>query len=146
MTESLGRSFARRDWSSGKSNRCVCAIADDHRGDLLSLSREIRRGEKLISPAASVRSANPDLPRLKIPFAFPEFVLFFCHPASPRGAFRDRHETRGGDAVAARCRSMSFNGMRTNDALADVKLRGPGAPMLALTSRGMLAHRAEDGG
>ena len=25
--------------------------------------------------------------------------------------------------------------VRTNDALADVKLRGPGAPMLALTSR-----------
>jgi hypothetical protein len=28
-------------------------------------------------------------------------------------------------------RSMSFNGVRTNEALADVKLRGPGAPMLA---------------
>jgi len=39
--------------------------------------------------------------------------------------------------VAARARSMSF-GMRTNDALADVKLRGPGAPMLAPSSRVMI--------
>jgi hypothetical protein len=33
---------------------------------------------------------------------------------------------------------MSFNGMRTNDALADVKLRGPGAPMLAPSRQVMI--------
>ena len=35
-------------------------------------------------------------------FAFPEIVLYCAHPASfGRGVARDRHDTRGGDAMAA---------------------------------------------
>ena len=33
-------------------------------------------------------------------FLFSEFMLILSHPVSIRGAYRDRHDTRGGDAVA----------------------------------------------
>ncbi|MFC5323166.1 hypothetical protein [Bradyrhizobium oligotrophicum] len=40
-------------------------------------------------------------------FAFSEIMICLRHPASPkRGVARDRHDTRGGEAMAADCRSM----------------------------------------
>src|SRR4051812_10127180 len=42
-------------------------------------------------------------------FAFPEIVLYPPHPASVRGARRDRHEARGGERWPCE-RAVSFEG------------------------------------
>jgi hypothetical protein len=40
-------------------------------------------------------------------------MLHSPHPASPRGAYRDRHETRGGERWPRMCRSTSWTCGRT---------------------------------
>ncbi|WP_407156952.1 hypothetical protein [Bradyrhizobium sp. STM 3557] len=49
-------------------------------------------------------------------FFFSEFVIVYPYPASTRGAYRDRHDTRGGDAVDVKRRSAHAP---TNDAFTD---------------------------
>jgi hypothetical protein len=71
-------------------------------------------------------------------FYFSEIMVFSRHPVSRRGAFRDRHGTRGGDAVDVRRRSAGL--ARTNDASRTVKSCGPGAPELAPSLALVLAH------
>ncbi|MFC5322496.1 hypothetical protein [Bradyrhizobium oligotrophicum] len=55
-------------------------------------------------------------------FAFSEYV-FISRPSrlNERGVARDRHDTRGGDAVAARDRSILFDEGADERSLADVK-------------------------
>ncbi|CCD87075.1 hypothetical protein BRAO285_220019 [Bradyrhizobium sp. ORS 285] len=48
----------------------------------------------------------------------------------PRGVARDRHDTRGGDAVAARDRSVLSNEGADERSVADVKSQRPDTPKL----------------
>ncbi|MGJ5179931.1 DUF3658 domain-containing protein [Bradyrhizobium oligotrophicum] len=64
-------------------------------------------------------------------FFFTEIMLLSTRPTPARGAYRDRHETRGGDAVGARCRSMAF-GSADERLGRTVKSHGPGLPTLRL--------------
>jgi len=106
---------ARPHCPAGDSPHRICAICFKER------ARPTPYGAKSSAPKNSFRlrfqydHIEQSVPPQIFTFAFSESMLLSCHPVSPRGAFRDRHETRGGDAVAARCRSMSFNGVRTND-------------------------------
>ena len=54
----------------------------------------------------NVRLAVQSLPQKYFSFFFSETMLLSRHPASTRGAYRDRHDTRGRDAMAKRCRSV----------------------------------------
>jgi hypothetical protein len=57
------------------------------------------------------------------------------HPASPRrGVARDRHDTRGGEAVAVRCRSMRI-AHADERCITDAKSCGPGLPVLRPAQR-----------
>ncbi len=87
---------------------------------------------------------------------FPLFRKFFfrligkCAYLRPsrlneRGVARDRHDTRGGDAVAARVRASSRE-HADERSLADVKSQRPDTPMLVLRSRGRSRRRADHGG
>jgi hypothetical protein len=68
-------------------------------------------------------------------FVFTENVHHSRIPPRSEGRTRGRHDTRGGVAVDVLARSACV--ARTNDADADVKSCGPGAPTLALSRRAM---------
>jgi hypothetical protein len=59
------------------------------------------------------------MPGKHFSFVFSEIVLVCRHPVSAGGACRDRHDARGGDAVAVRARSILIQG-------ADERVRADG--------------------
>jgi len=64
-------------------------------------------------------------------FSFSEFVFRWPHPASAGGAYRDRHDTWGGEAVAALSRAT--NGFDADGEV--VWSWPPGAEARAMRSR-----------
>ena len=77
-----------------------------------------------------MRSSCPGCADKDLSFAFSEFVICCVHPVSlRRGVARDRHDTRGGEAMAA---EVPQRGETCADErqLADVKSQRPGTPML----------------
>jgi hypothetical protein len=53
------------------------------------------------SSALNARLTVQSSPKKYSRFRFTESMFPSRHPASTRGAYRDRHETRGGEAMAA---------------------------------------------
>jgi len=84
----------------------------------------------------SMRSSCPGCADKDLSFAFSEFVICCVHPASlRRGVARDRHDTRGGEAMAAKCRSVSF-GCADERHDVDVKSQRADTPMLVSSRDG----------
>ncbi len=69
---------------------------------------------------------------------FPNTCLCIAILDPPRGALRDRHETWGLGMRWPQACCSGLTGSPTNGRFADVKTRGPGAPMLAPSRRAMI--------
>ncbi|WP_316233599.1 hypothetical protein, partial [Bradyrhizobium sp. SZCCHNPS2010] len=99
----------------------------------LTTARQITRAEHQIFAALSTRLGPSSPSRENIYVSFFQKLWFDASSRPNEGALRDRHGRRVRDAVGVSGRSVIF--MRTNDPVRTVKLRGPGAPVLALSSR-----------
>ena len=108
------------------------------------LCPDARRGAKSLVRKNSFRERHQSDRRFVLTtlenwaFYFSEIMVLSRHPVSRRGAFRDRHGTRGGGAVDARVAAQVLRGRTTHSRT--VKSCGPGAPELAPSPASVLAH------
>jgi hypothetical protein len=86
----------------GQIKCAICAISSVACAARLPSGHQIACAKKLISPADSNRSPLSSPPRKNISLSFfQKMMIIRSIPPQPEGRTRDRHDTRGGDAVAA---------------------------------------------